>query len=149
MNKLQDLRAQLLNFVDGLKESPETLLTFADKGKIVCNSLTLSFEYQYTANVILTDFSGDSDKVMLVLLAWYQQQQQDKCFPTNFEFEADILANDKVDLSIKLELTERVIVSKNSAGQIESITHPDEPMLDIETFAWPTNLFINGVANGG
>lgn len=149
MNKLQDLRAQLLNFVDGLHDSPDTLLTFADKGKIVCNSLTLSFEYQYTANVILTDFSGDSDKVMLVLLAWYQQHQQDKCFPTNFEFEADILANDKVDLSIKLELTERVIVSKNNMGQIESITHPAEPMLDIETFAWPANLFINGVANGG
>lgn len=148
MNKLQDLRSHLLTWIEELKKSPENLLTFADKGKIVCNSVTLSFEYQYIANVILTDFAGDTDKVMVVVLAWYQQHQQDKCFPTNFEFEADILANDKVDLSIKLELTERVIVGKNSAGQIESITHPPEPMLDTETFAWPANLFINGVANG-
>lgn len=144
MNKLQDLRSQLLTFVEGLDKSPESLLTFADKGKIVCNSITLSFEYQYTANVILTDFAGDTDKVMVIVLAWYQQHQQDKCFPTNIEFEADILNNKTVDLSLKLELTERVVVTKNVQGQIVSLIHPPEPMLDTETFAWPANLFING-----
>lgn len=148
MNKLQDLRAQLLNFVDGLKDNPESLLTFADKGKVVSNSLSLCFEYEYTADVTIIDFTGDADKVMVVVLAWYQQHQQDKCFPANIEFEADILNNKAVDLSIKIKLTERVIVTKNSEGQIESITHPPEPMLDTETFAWPADLFINGEANG-
>lgn len=144
MNKLEDLRTHLLTWIEELKKSPENLLTFADKGKIVCNSLTLSFEYQYIANVILTDFAGDTDKVMVVLLAWYQQHQQDKCFSTNIEFEADILNNKTVDLSLKLELTERVIVTKNDQGQIVSLIHPPEPILDTETFAWPADLFING-----
>lgn len=149
MNKLKNLREHLLANVSGLDKTPECLLTFADKGKIICNSLTLSFEYDYTANVMLTDFAGDADKVMIVLLAWYQQHQQDKCFPSNIDFEADILDNKAVDLSLKLQLTERVIVIKNAEGQIENINHPNEPVLDIETFAWPPNLFINGEANGG
>lgn len=144
MNKIHDLRQHLLDNIKALKDSPETLLIFADKGKIVCNGLTLSFEYQYTANLIITDFSGDADKVMIVLLAWYQQQQQDHCFETNFDFEADILSNKLVDLSLKIPLTERVIVTKNSDGKIDTITHPDEPLLDTETFAWPADLFING-----
>lgn len=148
MNKLQQLREHLLTHIPELKKSPECLLTFADKGKVVSNSLSLCFEYQYTANVIITDFTGSADKVMVVLLAWYQQHQQDKCFPANIEFEADILNNKAVDLSIKITLTERVIVAKNASGQIESITHPPEPILDIETFAWPADLFINGEANG-
>ena len=149
MNKLKNLREHLLANVPELNKSPECLLTFVDKGKVVSNSLSLCFEYDYTANVIMTDFIGDSDKVMVVVLAWYQQHQQDKCFPANIEFEADILDNKAVDLSIKIVLTERVIVAKNTSGQIESITHPPEPMLDTETFAWPPDLFINGEANGG
>lgn len=149
MNKLKNLREHLLANVPELNKSPECLLTFADKGKVVSNSLSLCFEYQYTADVIITDFTGDADKVMVVVLAWYQQHQQDKCFPANIEFEADILNNKAVDLSIKILLTERVVVAKDTNGQIESITHPPEPMLDIETFAWPADLFINGEANGG
>jgi len=148
MNKLQQLREHLLTHIPELKKSPECLLTFVDKGKVVSNRLSLCFEYDYTANVIVTDFTGDADKVMVVLLAWYQQHQQDKCFPANIEFEADILNNKAVDLSIKITLTERVIVAKNASGQIESIIHPPEPILDFETFAWPADLLINGEANG-
>jgi len=148
MNKLQQLREHLLANVPELNKSPECLLTFADKGKVVSNSLSLCFEYDYTANIIVTDFTGDADKVMVVVLAWYQQHQQDKCFPANIEFEADILNNKAVDLSLKISLTECVVVAKNANGQVESITHPPEPMLDTETFAWPTDLFINGEANG-
>lgn len=147
MKKLINLRDYLLANVPELEKSPECLLTFADKGKSVCNSLSLSFEYQYTANVIITDFTGDPDKVIVVVLAWYQQHQQDKCFPAEIEFDAEILDNKAVDLSLTIALTERVIVTKNVDGQVESLNHPEEPILDIETFAWPADLFINGEQN--
>ncbi|MEG6992128.1 phage tail protein, partial [Pseudomonas aeruginosa] len=40
-----------------------------------------------------------------------------------------VLDNSKVDLSIKLPLTERVIVKKLDDGRLE-VTHPDEPQLE-------------------
>ena len=42
------------------------------------------------------------------------------------QFEADILANDLVDMSITLPLTERVIVKQQPDGTLD-ITHADEP----------------------
>ncbi|WP_040258925.1 phage tail protein, partial [Xanthomonas citri] len=44
-------------------------------------------------------------------------------------FEADILANDAVDLSIKLPLTERVVVTAKDGGG-HDITHALEPQID-------------------
>ena len=41
-------------------------------------------------------------------------------------FEADILDGGKVDMSIKLPITERVIVKRLSDGKLD-ISHPDEP----------------------
>ena len=44
-------------------------------------------------------------------------------------FDADILANDAVDLSIKLPLTERVVVTAKDGGGYD-ITHAPEPQID-------------------
>ena len=48
-------------------------------------------------------------------------------------FEADVLDNSKVDLSLKLPLTERVIVKKQDDGSLQ-VNHPNEPELFEETF---------------
>ncbi|KEZ98900.1 tail protein, partial [Xanthomonas vasicola pv. vasculorum NCPPB 895] len=44
-------------------------------------------------------------------------------------FEADILANDAVDLSIKLPLTERVVVTTKDGGGYD-MAHAPEPVID-------------------
>ena len=146
MNKLKSLRDYLLANIPTLAQNPERLLIFADKGKIVSNSLSLSFEYDYTVNLIVTDFAGDANIVMVSVLAWYKQNQQDKVFPCSIDFEAEILDHQSVDLSLKLPLTERVIVTVDTEGNITDMHHCAEPVIDTEIINWPANLHINGEA---
>lgn len=139
MNKPSGLRAHLLAAVPELHKNPDRLLVFIDNGTIRSTAAPgLSFEYSYTLNVILTDYAGHPDAVAIPLLAWLLVNQPELL--TNLEkgktaiaFEADVLDNSKVDLSLKLPLTERVIVKKQEDGRLQ-VSHPDEPQLFEETF---------------
>ena len=139
MNKPNSLRAHLLAAVPELKKNPDRLLVFIDNGTIRSTAAPgLSFEYSYTLNIILTDYAGHPDAVAIPLLAWLLVNQPELL--TNLEkgktaiaFEADVLDNSKVDLSLKLPLTERVIVKKQDDGSLQ-VSHPNEPELFEETF---------------
>ena len=139
MNKPNSLRAHLLEAVHELHKNPDRLLVFIDNGTIRSTAAPgLSFEYSYTLNVILTDYAGHPDAVAIPLLAWLLVNQPELL--TNLEkgktaiaFEADVLDNSKVDLSLKLPLTERVIVKKQDDGSLQ-VSHPNEPELFEETF---------------
>lgn len=132
MNKPESLRAHLLATVAELKHNPDRLLIFIDNGKIRCTAAhTLSFEYSFDLQVILTDFAGHPDSVMLPLLGWLSVHQSELLENLNktadgIQFEADILDNSKVDLSLTLPLTERVVVGKDDQGNT-TIHHPGEP----------------------
>lgn len=139
MNKPNSLRAHLLAAVLELHKNPDRLLVFIDNGTIRSTAAPgLSFEYSYTLNIILTDYAGHPDAVAIPLLAWLLVNQPELL--TNLEkgktaiaFEADVLDNSKVDLSLKLPLTERVIVKKQDDGSLQ-VSHPNEPELFEETF---------------
>ncbi|MFP5424978.1 MAG: phage tail protein [Gammaproteobacteria bacterium] len=132
MNKPDSLRNHLLATVPELRNDPDRLLVFIDNGTVRSTAAVgLSFEYAYTLNVMLTDFAGHPDALMIQLLAWLMVNQHELL--ANLEkgkeaikFEADILDNSKVDLSIELSLTERVIVKKLDDGTLQ-VSHPGEP----------------------
>lgn len=132
MNKPNSLRDHLLAADPTLAQNPERLLVFIDQGNIRATAGPgLSFEWVYTLNLIITDYAGHPDNVAIPLLAWLRRNQPDLL--TNIEkgkeaitFEADILGNDKVDLSITMPLTERVIVKRLQDQSLE-VTHPPEP----------------------
>ena len=132
MNKPESLRAHLVATVAELKHNPERLLIFIDNGKVRCTAaVSLSFEYSFDLQVILTDFAGHPDSVMLPLLGWLSVHQSELLENLNkstagIQFEADILDNSKVDLSLTLPLTERVVVSRDAEGNT-TIRHPGEP----------------------
>lgn len=132
MNKPNSLRDHLLAADPTLAQNPERLLVFIDEGNIRATAAPgLSFEWLYTLNIIITDYAGHPDNIAIPLLAWLRRNQPDLL--TNIEkgkdaigFEADILGNDKVDLSITMPLTERVIVKRLPDESLE-VTHPPEP----------------------
>ncbi|MDF0732320.1 phage tail protein [Pseudomonas entomophila] len=136
MNKPNSLREHLLAAVPGLTKNPDWLLIFIDAGSVRCTAATgLSFEYTYTLQVILTDFAGHPDSVFIPVLEWLRRQQPELL--SNLErgkdaiaFEADILDGNKVDMSLSLPLTERVIVKRLDNGQLD-ISHPDEPDFEL------------------
>ena len=132
MNKPESLREHLLATVAELKHNPDRLLLFIDAGSVRCtNAATLSWEYTYTLQLILTDYAGHPDMVMLPLLGWLSVHQSELLAnQTNvaqgLQFEADIIDAKSVDLSIRLPLTERVVIGRDDQGAV-TITHPAEP----------------------
>lgn len=134
MNKPQSLRSALNKSVPYVAENPDRLHLFVDSGQLVAASAaSLSWEYRYTLNVVITDFTGDQNLLMAPVLLWLRENQPDALQNSEareklFSFEVDILANDRCDISIDLKLTERVIATvENGNAHIEAEPEPDAP----------------------
>lgn len=131
MKKPDSLRKYLLDAIPELRRDPDRILIFVDDGAVRSTLANgLSFEYAYTLTMILTDYAGDLAAVSIPLLDWVRMNQSNlmanlENVKSGIKFEAEILANDKVDLAIQLPLTERVIVKQTSEGL--SVDYPDEP----------------------
>ncbi|PRC90873.1 phage tail protein [Solimicrobium silvestre] len=132
MYKPPNLRQHLTNAIPDLKQNPDKLLIFADQGHTVASGTgSLSFEYQYRLNIIITDFSGDPDAIMVPLLAWITVHQIELLANPDLRkkgigFEVDFNNHETIDISIALNLTERTIVKQQDGGKLQ-ITHPPEP----------------------
>jgi len=138
MKKPDSLRTHMLAAVKELQRDPERMLIFVDKGNIRCTMANgLSYEYVYDLNFILTEFSGEPEAVMLPLLDWLRINQNELLVNLeknreSVKFEAVLLDNRSVDLSITLPITERIIVKRKDDGTLD-ISFPDEPQYETAT----------------
>lgn len=147
MLKPDSLRRALTDAVTVLKTSPEMLRIFVDNGSIASTlAESLSFEKRYTLNVIVTDFTGDFDLLIVPVLAWLRENQPDIMTTDagqkkGFTFYADINNDSSFDISISLMLTERTLVSEvDGALHVKNIPEPTPP----EPVTRPMELYING-----
>ena len=134
MNKPQSLRNALNKAVAYVRDNPDKLHLFIDSGSLVATgAASMSWEYRYTLNIIVEDFSGDQNLLMAPVLLWLGTSQPDAMNNPElreklFTFEVDILRNDVCDISINLQLTERVLVSTDGCvSNVETIPEPDDP----------------------
>lgn len=129
MNKLQKLRSYLLKTVPLLARNPDKLLVFAEQGDISNSPREehLSFEYSYTATLVLTDFGADIDTVTVPIIAWLKKNQPDRGERKAMDFNAEILSNEEVDIEIRITLTEFVKVSDNGDDTV-STEHLGDPI---------------------
>ena len=110
MNKLVSLRAHLLDAVPELKRDPERLLTFVQDGSIRFHrGQHLSHEYRMDAQLVVTDYSGSLDTLMIPLLQWLSHYEPDLDPEEAVRLEAEILSNQAWDLAMTVRLTERVV----------------------------------------
>ncbi|HCB1765284.1 MULTISPECIES: phage tail protein [Citrobacter] len=147
MLKPDSLRKALTESVPVLSKNPEMLRLFIDNGKINSTlAASLSFEKQYTLNVVVTDFTDDFDLLLVPVLAWLREQQPDimtseEGRKKGFTWYADINTDQSFDVSISLLLTERTIVK-----QVDNALHvncvPEPP--PAEPVTRPTAMYING-----
>lgn len=140
VKKLTNLREYLDSKIPFLKDNPENLYLFVENGRIISTlEETPSFEYEYTANIIIERYSGDQNVLIAVVNDWLRKNQSD--ISTNpakrqqdFRFEAVILDNKTAHISIDLNLTERVLaIDKDGKYVIEATPEPANPFN-----AWPT-----------
>jgi hypothetical protein len=142
MNKAASFRQAIASAVPSLKDDPDKLLVFIDQGRIVATAApSLSFEYRFVLNAILLDFAGDADTVFVALMTWVHRHQSDLVSndderANGITFEVDHLTQTTFDLSIKLNLTESVVVGTDPAG-MQTITHVDEPVNE-----WNLDSFV-------
>ncbi|KGB03017.1 P2 phage tail completion R family protein [Enterobacteriaceae bacterium ATCC 29904] len=147
MLKPDSLRKALTESVPVLSKNPEMLRLFIDNGKINSTlAASLSFEKQYTLNVVVTDFTDDFDLLLVPVLAWLREQQPDimaseEGRKKGFTWYADINTDNSFNVSISLLLTERTIVRQvEKALHVENIPEPAPP----EPVTRPVELYING-----
>lgn len=120
MRKLDHLRQHLLARVPGLARDPDRLLTFVQDGRIQFHrGQHLSHEYTVPAQIILLDYSGELDAVILPLLQWLSRYEPASAGDEAVQFEAEILSNHNWDLALSVRLTERVVATVDcDSGQI-------------------------------
>jgi len=147
MLKPDSLRKALTESVPVLSKNPEMLRLFIDNGKINSSlAASLSFEKQYTLNVVVTDFTDDFDLLLVPVLAWLCEHQPDimtseEGRKKGFTWYADINTDKSFDISISLLLTERTLVKQvDKALHVENIPEPAPP----EPVTRPVELYVNG-----
>lgn len=147
MLKPKQLREALTTCVPLLQRNPDSLNMFIDNGRMVSTlASSLSFEYQYQLNLVITDYDGDMDLLVVPVLAWLRENQPDIMATeekrrTGFTFNADVISDTVMDISMNIQLTERVIV-KNEGGALH-VNHIGEPPLpeDVER---PDRMYAGG-----
>lgn len=103
-----------LQKVPHLKKNPESLHIFVENGNINATGtgLNLSFEYQFDLLILVTDFAGHADSLVVPLLTWCRDNQPEILMNPDrrdgFKFKAEQLNNNTADVEITLKLTERV-----------------------------------------
>lgn len=115
-----------------LKRDPDKLQVFLEGGQIVAyGAASLSYEYRYTLNVIVMDYPNHADQIIVPMLAYLRTQQpelfENRDLAQNLiRFDAEILNQGTIDLSLQVDLTERVIVSQDEDNRLTA-THVGEP----------------------
>ncbi|HHQ6631041.1 TPA: phage tail protein [Serratia fonticola] len=133
MLKPDSLRAAIAAAVPYIAKNPDCLHIFIDKGVIFSTlAPSISFEYQYTLNLVITDYADSADLLIVPILHWLRTNQPDIMANPDkrgdgFTFEADFLNNSLRDISIDLKLTERVVVKEENG--ILHVNHLEEPPL--------------------
>ncbi|WP_213854413.1 phage tail protein [Escherichia coli] len=134
MYKPKSLRKALTDAVPDLARNPEMMRIFIDNGKLASTlAASLSFENQYTLNVVVTDFTGDIELLLVPIQAWLRIHQADimttdEGRKKGFTYFADINSNDSADISISLMLTERTLVREDGGKlHIETVPEPQPP----------------------
>lgn len=134
MLKPDSLRKALCNAVPELRKNPEMLRLFIDSGSIGATlAASLSFEKRYTLNVVVTDYTGDIDVLLVPVMAWLREYQPDimttdEGRKKGFTWIADINNDSSIDISISLLLTERTLVREvDSALHVTTLPEPPPP----------------------
>lgn len=147
MLKPDSLRNALYKSVPVLRDNPDMIHLFADNGKIAATlARSLSFEKQYTLNVVVTDFTGELDLLFVPIMAWLRVNQPDimttdEGMKKGFTFNIDLNSNSSIDISINLLLTERTVVrQEGDALHVETLPEPVED----DTIIIPAELWRDG-----
>lgn len=139
MLKLNSLKALLMQCLPAdLARDPERLVVLAENGTVVTTgTASLSFEWRYTARVIVLGYAGHPDAVIVPIIAWMKRNQSDQMDNPDtrvnaIKFRVEPLTTTTMDFGIELQLTERAIVKPDPTAPPDTphrllVEHHEEP----------------------
>jgi len=116
-----------------LRQNPDKMQVFIDAGNIrLRGASSLSYEYVYTLRVIVQDFAGHADLIILPLLVYLRTNQpelfENKDKSQNpIRFDIEFLNQECIDIALDIDLTERVIVRPDGTSGRLRAEHVPEP----------------------
>jgi len=131
MQKLAAVRAALL--ASDLRLSPEHLLTFAEQGHVTAwrGDRNRTFSVAYDAHLIVTDFRGDPRALLFLVLGWLHREEP-AAKPDAVAFHVDVIDHRRVDVSLRLPLTETVTATDGAGGvTLTTVADPDALAIDM------------------
>lgn len=147
MRKLSDLRNHILANVPHLKRNPDKLLTFIEDGNIeYWQGANLSHSYTLPVRLIVTDYAGEVDEIIIPILSWLQYREPGLDPSNTLSFEAELLNNNSYDISVTVNITERVIVKATEAGLDVEHVLPEPPMAMNGDAEWQIISDLHGLA---
>lgn len=147
MLKPASLKNAIFKSVPLLRDNPDMLHMFVDGGTINATlAMSLSFENRYTLDIVVTDYTGDLNLLIVPVNVWLREHQPDimtteEGKKRGFTYVADINNDDSKDVRMSLQLTERIIVKEADCRL--TVTPLDEPPLQ-EPIHWPIELYAHG-----
>ena len=132
MYKPHSLREHLTAALPEFQSAPQRLAMRMASGKIKSTaSGSLSWRYDYTLRLRITDWTGHTDAVFAPLLVWLQEHQWELLSNNDrdgIRFDLEYPTPDTQDLLIELDLTETVLVrERHGAPGALDLHHPKEP----------------------
>lgn len=129
MRKADDLRALLAAHHPDLTRNPDLFWIEVREGRI-CATATAAYGYEwtYTLELTLLDATLNPDALFLLINEWLKSAQPDLVQPggPGYAFEAERIDSEKIDLVVRVRLTEPVAVTIAPDGT-PITTHPPEP----------------------
>ena len=147
MLKPASLRKALFKSVPLLRDNPDMLHMFVDGGVINATlAASLSFENRYTLDIVVTDYTGDINLLIVPVNVWLREHQPDimtteEGKKRGFTYVADINSDDSKDVRMSLQLTERTIVKE--VDRRLNVTPLDEPPPPVPVHR-PMELYVHG-----
>lgn len=132
MRKPAEVRAVLRKALPAFAADPTKLAVFVEEGAVICDGrVSLSHEYRYTLTIIAQDYAGDLDNLVVPLLEWLRLSQPEQFENKDmrermFSIDVELLTETTADIEIKLQLTERAIVTAQPDGTLTT-DYPGEP----------------------
>ncbi len=144
MKKLDSLRAAVTRAIPKLADDPDKMLAFIDEGVVESNaSRAASYRLSYVARLVLLDFSGSTFALMAAITDWAKCNQPElvqnpERRKNGIAFEADVLNHATVDLSIRIHLTEGIVVAVAEDGSYTYTPIDDSAAgnVDTDSAAW-------------
>lgn len=148
MKKAAELRRHLSGHVPELKANPDKLVMFITRGAVACRAGSLSFQWAYDVEIIVTDYAGHPDALVVPILAWMslhqpEQFQNSAVLDRIVRVEAELIDHERSDVQLTVSLTERVIVQA-AAGGGWTANHCDDPPPDDMSGVAPWSLVADG-----